>query len=134
MTAGTQVFTHGVQFVDLPIEVGDAIELHCMHHSVPMWRMKWQSQNLLSKAAEFVADVGERENSVQLPAHHDREPGWRGPPIEGLAMLEVMGQSEGAQLLVEIPVPPQTLVTFEVPGTSFTVRDAWSSVAFASRR
>jgi hypothetical protein len=121
MTAGTQVYTHGVQFVDLPIEVRDAIELHCMHDSVPMWRMKYrQSQNLLSKAAELVANVrGERRYSVQLPARITIESPEGEPPIEGLALLEDVSQ-RGARLLMEIPVAPQTAIAFEVPGTSFS--------------
>jgi hypothetical protein len=121
MTAGTQVYTHGVQFVDMPIEIRDAIELHCMHYSVPMWRMKYrQSQNLLSKAAEFVANVrGERRYLVQLPARVMIESQDGKPPVEGLALLEDVSPG-GARLLMEIPVAPQTAVTFEVPGTSFS--------------
>ena len=121
MTAGTQVFTHGVQFIGLPVEIRDAIELHCMHYSVPMWRMQYrQSQNLLSKAAEYVANIrGERRYLVQLPARITIESPDGAAPIEGLALLEDVSPS-GARLLMEIPVPPQTLVTFEVPGTSFS--------------
>jgi cellulose synthase (UDP-forming) len=121
MTAGTPVYTHGVQFTDLSVEVRDAIELHCMHDSVPMWRMKYrQSQNLLSKAAELVANVrGERRYSVQLPARITIEGRDGAPPVEGLALLEDVSQ-RGARLLMEIPVAPRTSVTFEVPGTSFS--------------
>jgi len=121
MTAGTQVYTHGVQFTGLPVEIRDAIELHCMHYSVPMWRMQYrQSQNLLSKAAEYVANIrGERRYLVQLPARITIESPDGAPPIDGLALLEDVSPS-GARLLMEIPVPPQTLVTFEVPGTSFS--------------
>jgi cellulose synthase (UDP-forming) len=120
MTAGTQVFTHGVQFTDLPIETRDEIELHCMHYSVPMWRMKYrQSVNLLSKAAEMVADIrGERRYLVQLPARVIIE-NEDEPPTESLALLEDVSQ-RGARLLMETPVAPQTLLTFEVPGTSFS--------------
>ncbi|MEP6857524.1 MAG: glycosyltransferase [Gemmatimonadales bacterium] len=121
MTAGTQVFTHGVQFDQLPVETRDEIELHCMHYSVPMWRMKYrQSLNLFSKAVEFVANIrGERRFYVQLPARVTIEGEEGGPEIEGLALLEDVSPS-GARLLMEIPVAPQTLVTFEVPGTPFS--------------
>jgi cellulose synthase (UDP-forming) len=121
MTAGTQVFTHGVQFTDLPIETRDEIELHCMHYSVPMWRMKYrQSLNLLSKAAEMVADIrGERRYLVQLPARVIIENEAGEPPTEFLALLEDVSQG-GARLLMETPIAPQTVVTFEVPGTSFS--------------
>jgi cellulose synthase (UDP-forming) len=121
MTAGTQVFTHGVQFEGLQVETRDAIELHCMHYSVPMWRMKYrQSLNLFSKAVEFVANVrGERRFFVQLPARVTIESEDGGEPTLGLALLEDVSPS-GARLLMEIPVAPQTLVTFEVPGTPFS--------------
>ena len=120
MTAGTQIFTHGVQFTDLPLETRDAIELHCMHYSVPMWRMKYrQSLNLLSKAAEMVANIrGERRYLVQLPARVIIE-NEDEPPTESLALLEDVSP-RGARLLMETPVAPQTEVTFEVPGTSFS--------------
>jgi cellulose synthase (UDP-forming) len=121
LTAGVQIYTHGVRFNELPVETRDAIELHCMHYSVPMWRMKYrQSLNLLSKAAEFVANIrGERRYFVQLPARVSVESEDGGPPFEGLALLEDVSPS-GARLLMEVPVAPQTLVTFEVPGTSFS--------------
>ena len=120
-TAGILVYTHGVQFTDLPLEVRDAIELHCMHYSVPMWRMKYrQSQNLLSKAAELVANIrGERRYLVQLPARVTIDSRDGGPPVEELALLEDVSLS-GARLLMEVPVAPDSLVTFEVPGTSFS--------------
>ena len=121
MTAGTQVFTHGVQFTGLPIETRDEIELHCMHYSVPMWRMKYrQSVNLLSKAAEMVANIrGERRYLVQLPARVIIENQAGEPATELLALLEDVSQG-GARLLMETPIAPQTVVTFEVPGTSFS--------------
>jgi hypothetical protein len=121
MTAGTQIFTHGVKFDQLPVETRDEIELHCMHYSVPMWRMKYrQSLNLFSKAVEFVANIrGERRFHVQLPARVTIEGEDGAPGVEGLALLEDVSPS-GARLLMEIPVAPQTLVTFEVPGTPFS--------------
>ncbi|HEY6089323.1 MAG TPA: glycosyltransferase [Gemmatimonadaceae bacterium] len=121
LSAGVQVYTHGVRFNELPVETRDAIELHCMHYSVPMWRMKYrQSLNLLSKAAEFVANIrGERRYFVQLPARVTVESEDGGPPFEGLALLEDVSP-RGARLLMEVPVAPQTLITFEVPGTSFS--------------
>ncbi len=121
MTAGSVVYTHGVRFDKLPVDTRDAIELHCAHHSVPMWRMTYrQSLNMLSKAAELVANIrSERRYRVQLPARITIEGVDGEPPIEGLALLEDVSSS-GARLLMEIPVAPETLVTFEVPGTSFS--------------
>jgi len=123
ITAGTPVYTHGIQFDELPVDTRDAIELHCMHYSVPMWRMKYrQSLDLFSKAVELVANVRrERRFVVQLPAHVAIEGIDGEPPIEGLALLEDISPS-GARLLMEMPVAPQTIVSFEVPGTSFSGR------------
>jgi cellulose synthase (UDP-forming) len=121
MTGNDRIFTHGVQFEDLPIETRDAIELHCTHHSVPMWRMKYrQSVNLFSKAVEMFANIrGERRYFVQLPARVLIEGEDGEPPIEGLALLEDVS-ARGARLLMEIPVAPSKRLSFEVPGTSFS--------------
>ncbi|MFL5503711.1 MAG: glycosyltransferase [Gemmatimonadaceae bacterium] len=120
-TANNAVYTHGVQFGELPIETRDAIELHCAHHSVPMWRMKYrQSVTFLSKASEMVADIrGERRYSVQLPAQVVVEGQEGEPPTRGLALLEDLSP-RGARLLMEVPVPPSSVVYFEVPGSSFS--------------
>ena len=116
------VYTHGVRFDELPMETRDAIELHCAHHSVPMWRMKYrQSLNLFGKAVEMLANIrGERRYRVQLPARVSVE-GDNGEqqPIAGLALLEDVSPS-GARLLMETPVTPGRVVNFEVPGTSFS--------------
>ncbi|HUQ98378.1 MAG TPA: glycosyltransferase [Gemmatimonadaceae bacterium] len=121
LTGNDAIFTHGVQFEDTPLETRDAIELHCTHHSVPMWRMKYrQSVNLFSKAVEMFANIrGERRYFVQLPARVLIEDEDGGPPIEGLALLEDVS-ARGARLLMEIPVAPARRLSFEVPGTSFS--------------
>jgi cellulose synthase (UDP-forming) len=120
-TGSNPVYTHGVQFDDLPVETRDAIELHCTHHSVPMWRMKYrQSLNLFNKAVEMVANIrGEKRFFVQLPARVLVEGEDGEPPTEGLALLEDVSE-RGARLLMEVPVPPNTLVHFDVPGTTFS--------------
>ena len=120
-TGNNPVYTHGVQFDDLPVETRDAIELHCTHHSVPMWRMKYrQSLNLFNKAVEFVANIrGEKRFFVQLPARVVIEGEDGEPPTEGLALLEDVS-AKGARLLMEVPVPPNRLIQFEVPGTTFS--------------
>ena len=120
-TGNNPVYTHGVQFDDLPVDTRDAIELHCTHHSVPMWRMKYrQSLNLFNKAVELVANIrGEKRFFVQLPARVTIEGEDGEPPTEGLALLEDVS-ARGARLLMEVPVPPNRLVQFEVPGTTFS--------------
>ncbi len=120
-TGNNAIYTHGVQFDNLPIDTMDAIELHCTHHSVPMWRMKYrQSLNLFNKAVELVANIrGERRFFVQLPARVVIEGEEGESPTEGLALLEDVS-AKGARLLMEVPVPPNRLVTFDVPGTTFS--------------
>jgi cellulose synthase (UDP-forming) len=120
-TGSNPVYTHGVQFDDLPVDTRDAIELHCTHHSVPMWRMKYrQSLNLFNKAVELVANIrGEKRFFVQLPARVTIEGEDGEAPTEGLALLEDVS-ARGARLLMEVPVPPNRLVQFEVPGTTFS--------------
>src|SRR6202165_202745 len=120
-TGNNPVYTHGVQFDDLPVETRDAIELHCTHHSVPMWRMKYrQSLNLFNKAVEFVANIrGEKRFFVQLPARVVIEGEDGEPPTAGLALLEDVSE-RGARLLMEVPVPPNRVIQFDVPGTNFS--------------
>jgi cellulose synthase (UDP-forming) len=120
-TGNNPVYTHGVQFDDLPVDTRDAIELHCTHHSVPMWRMKYrQSLNLFNKAVEMVANIrGEKRFFVQLPARVIIEGEEGEPPTEALALLEDVS-ARGARLLMEVPVPPNRLVQFDVPGTTFS--------------
>ena len=120
-TGNNPVYTHGVQFDDLPVETRDAIELHCTHHSVPMWRMKYrQSLNLFNRAVEMVANIrGEKRFFVQLPARVVIEGEDGEPPTEGLALLEDVS-ARGARLLMEVPVPPNRVVHFDVPGTTFS--------------
>lgn len=120
-TGNNPVYTHGVQFDSLPVETRDAIELHCTHHSVPMWRMKYrQSLNLFNKAVEMVANIrGERRFFVQLPARVVVEGADGETPTESLALLEDVSE-RGARLLMEVPVPPNRVVHFDVPGTTFS--------------
>ena len=119
-TGGNTVYTHGVHFDDLPIETRDAIELHCTHHSVPMWRMKYrQSVNLVGRTVEMLANIrGEKRYRVKLPARVIVEED-SGEETEGLALLEDMSP-RGARLLMETPVAPNSIINFEVPGTTFS--------------
>jgi hypothetical protein len=117
------VYTHGVQFDDLPIETRDAIELHCTHHSVPMWRMKYrQSVNLVGRAVERLANIrGERRYVVKLPARVTVEGEGGEETTEGLALLEDLSP-RGGRLLMETPVALNSVIHFEVPGTNFSGR------------
>jgi hypothetical protein len=80
-----------------------------------------QSVNLFSKAVEMFANIrGERRYFVQLPARIFIEGDEEGDaPTEGLALLEDVS-ARGARLLMEVPVAPNRLITFDVPGTNFS--------------
>ena len=56
---------------------------------------------------------------MQLPARVVIEGEEGESPTEGLALLEDVS-ARGARLLMEVPVPPNRLVTFDVPGTTIT--------------
>ena len=109
-------YTHGVQFVDLPIQARDAIELHCAHHSVPLWRSRYrQSIPFFTHAFERLSDIRSgRRRTVQLPAVvrlcADEQCEL------GMGMLEELSDA-GARLVLENPVEPGTRITYDVPGT-----------------
>jgi hypothetical protein len=123
VTGNNYVYTHGVHFDDLPMETRDAIEVHCTHHSVPMWRLKYrQSLNLVGRTVELLANIrSERRCVVELPARVVVEGEIGEQAIEGPALLEDV-TDRGARLLMEAPVPPDSIVHFQVPGTSFSGR------------
>jgi hypothetical protein len=64
---------------------------------------------------------GERRYSVKLPARVIVEGADPDTPPEALALLEDMSPG-GARLLMETPVAPNSIINFEVPGTTFSGR------------
>jgi cellulose synthase (UDP-forming) len=118
------VFVHGVQFDGLPIESRDAIELHCTHHSVPLWRSRYrESMDLFRQATErFIESRGGRRRRIGLPAlvHVAAASGARGPErdvVPCVATLEEVSR-RGARLVMDAPVEPGCTVDYEVPGTT----------------
>jgi cellulose synthase (UDP-forming) len=111
------VYTHGVHFDAMDAEDRDAIELHCTRHSVPVWRQRYrQSLDVFARLSERVRNtrsVG--REVVQLAAQVNVDDGAAGQTDTGF--LEEVS-SAGARLLLEQPIPPGTLVRFEVPGTA----------------
>lgn len=111
------VYMHGVEFGDLPVDVRDAIELHCTQHSMPVWRGKYrQSIDLLTRAHEIMRNLrGQRRRLAGLPARIVSGTEQNGVP--GTLILEEMSAS-GARLIGATPIPPGTRIAFEVPGAS----------------
>ena len=113
------VFKHGVRFEAMPITDRDAIEMHCTHHAVPIWRKRYrQSLDVFAKANELMRNArSSRRYSVQLPAHVTIEAGANEQPAEETRGLLEELSVRGARLLVENPISPGTVVHFNVPGT-----------------
>jgi cellulose synthase (UDP-forming) len=119
-SASGHVFMHGVQFEPLPIEVKDAIELHCTQHAIPVWRQRYrQSIDIVTRASEVFRNVRRgRRKLVQLPAtvtplgNDDAPP----PPDAGLLILEEISD-RGARLVGSYSFSPGTNVLIEVAGT-----------------
>ncbi|HJQ18789.1 MAG TPA: glycosyltransferase [Gemmatimonadaceae bacterium] len=115
------VYMHGAQFVDLSIATRDAIELHCTHHAVPLWRKRYrESVPLFAHAFERLSDlrIG-RRRQVQLPvAVRVCAPDLSECELD-LGLLEEMSDG-GARLILEQPVEPESKVSWEVPGTSLS--------------
>jgi hypothetical protein len=115
------VFVHGVQFAELPIETRDAIELHCTHHAVPLWRTRYrQSVPIFAHAFERLSEMrfGKRRK-IQLPVLVKLCDADESHCQLGMGLLEEMSDS-GARLILENPIEPGARVTYDVPGTEFT--------------
>jgi hypothetical protein len=111
-----QVFMHGVAFGVLPLEVRDAIELHCTQHSMPIWRGKYrQSIDILTRAGEIMRNLrGQKRRLAGLPARLIAN-GAPMVPDAGMLILEEMSAG-GARLVGVSPIAPGTAIHFEVPG------------------
>ncbi|HUF66848.1 MAG TPA: glycosyltransferase [Gemmatimonadaceae bacterium] len=118
-----RVYSHGVAFGTMPIEVRDAIELHCTQHAVPMWRLRYrQSIDIVTRASEVMRNTRrERRRLVRLPAHVDVELDGGAEKIRLPEMFIVEDLSpSGAQLIGNLPITPGTKVSFDVPGAAIT--------------
>lgn len=113
------VHSHGVAFDSMPIEVRDAIELHCTQHAVPMWRLRYrQSIDIVTRATEVMRDMrSEPRRLVRLPARVSIDAGSGGDLMEvpEMFILEEMS-SRGARLIGDLPISPGTQIALEVPG------------------
>jgi cellulose synthase (UDP-forming) len=115
-----KIYSHGVAFEDVPIEVRDAIELHCTQHTVPIWRQRYrQSIDIVTRASEVMRNTRrERRQTVRLPAYLSvaLEPGSAFARLPEMFIVEDISAS-GVQLVGDLPLPPGTHVHFDVPGS-----------------
>ncbi len=116
-----RVFLHGVLFGDMPMETRDAIELHLTHHAMPMWRLQYrQSIDIVTRASEVMRNLrGDKRRLIGLPAtvHVMSADGSDAGELPGSFILDEMS-SQGARLISDSPIAPQTMVRFEVRGTT----------------
>src|SRR5687768_4677779 len=119
-----EVYVHGVEFGELPIEVRDAIELHCTQHAMPMWRPKYrQSIDIITRANEVVRNLrGDRRRIIGLPATVSLVKGFSGETVElpQMLILEEMS-TRGARVVGDAPIPPGTAITVDVSGAAITL-------------
>jgi cellulose synthase (UDP-forming) len=112
--------SYGVRFDDVPLDVRDAIELHCTQHAVPIWQNRYRTGfDLAARAERWLRSTrGERRRPVRLPATVVVEKGVRGVkgPATRLAFLEEVSRS-GARLVMDEPLPPGTRLRFRTPGS-----------------
>ena len=123
------VFMHGVEFSDMPIDVRDAIELHCTQHAMPAWRLRYrQNIDILTRASEVMRNLrNDRRRPVGLPVNV-RVEGIDGASTfmatdtesgEGMLILEEISES-GARLVGSAPLAPGTKIEFDVPGVTIS--------------
>ncbi|HEX2092325.1 MAG TPA: glycosyltransferase, partial [Longimicrobiaceae bacterium] len=115
------MFRSGVRFVDVPISVRDAIELHCTQHAVPLEHDRYRNTlRVRSRRTGWMRDArSERRRVVRLPARVTTERDT--PGVERMALLEDISDG-GARLVMDEPVAPGTLLSFHVPGTTIRGR------------
>ena len=118
-----RIHRHGVRFDALSMEDRDAIELHCTHHAVPMWRKRYrQSLDLFARTGELMNNSrGTPRLAVQLAARVQVEQSDAGPAETMRGMLDEVS-ANGARLVLDTPVAPGRTVGFEVAGTTLRGR------------
>lgn len=118
------VYMHGVEFGDLPIEVRDAIELHCTQHAMPMWRLKYrQSIDIITRTHEVVRNLrGDRRRIIGLPATVSvmNEPAGEMLELPQMVILEEMS-AKGARVVGDAPIPPGSAIAVDVTGAPITL-------------
>jgi hypothetical protein len=120
-TGSAPLFRTGVSFADVPLNVRDRIELHCMQHSVPLEQSQYSIEMLSNplrgplrklREARAVARI-----PVSLPARVTLGRGGR----SHAAVLEELGE-RGVRVVMHVSAPPGTRIRYQVPGTAIRGR------------
>ncbi|HYJ80124.1 MAG TPA: glycosyltransferase [Longimicrobiaceae bacterium] len=117
---GVPMYVHGVRFEEMPLDVKDAIEVHCTQQSVPHSRLVYRESIDVFELARtrFRNKRGERRHLVQLPVLvevDERREGWEGA-TQHVGVLDDTSVS-GASVILATPVTPGARVRFATPGT-----------------
>ncbi|HST57403.1 MAG TPA: glycosyltransferase [Longimicrobium sp.] len=108
----------GIAFSDLPMNVRDQIELHCMQHAVPMEQSQYsiQTPRFFDRTLDWVRNARrEQRRPVRMPATVTVGNG-RKRGKQRVGFLEEISAG-GARLVMDEPIAPHSVVHFEVPGT-----------------
>jgi cellulose synthase (UDP-forming) len=111
-------YRSGFAFLDLPMNVRDQIELHCMQHAVPLEQSQYsiQSPRFFDRTVDWVRNARrEKRRSVRMPATVTVGNG-RKRGKQRVGFLEEISEG-GARLVMDEPIAPHSVVHFEVPGT-----------------
>ena len=116
------VYSHGVLFRDMPLEMRDAIELHSAHDAIPLSRQRYrQSLDVVENAVQRFTNPREgRRNVVALPALVSTLTD-QGEMELGMGLLEEESRG-GVRLILENPIEPGTVMRWDVPGTTISGR------------
>lgn len=115
-------YTYGVVFKDLPLETRDAIELHSVHHAIPLSRQRYrQSVDVVANALQrFTNPRSDVRYMVGLPALVSAT--TEGTEVDlGIGLLEDESRG-GVSLILEKPVDAGTLMRWDIPGTTISGR------------
>lgn len=118
--AAVPAYRTGFAFAELPMNVRDQLELHCTQHAVPMEQSQYsiQSPRFMERTMDWVRNARrEQRRPVRMPATVTLgRRGKKGRVRQHVAFLEEISAG-GARLMMDEPVPPHTVIRFEVPGT-----------------
>ncbi|MDB4916234.1 MAG: glycosyl transferase 2 family protein [Gemmatimonadetes bacterium] len=116
------VYSHGVVFHDMSLDMRDAIELHSAHHAIPLSRQAFrQSVDVVANTMQRLTNprAGKRR-VVALPALVSTSTD-AGDVELGIGLLEEESRG-GVRLILEHPVDPGTAIRWDVPGTNISGR------------
>ncbi|MEX2571461.1 MAG: glycosyltransferase family 2 protein [Gemmatimonadota bacterium] len=111
-----QVYMHGVVLTDLTPEARESIEIHCAQHAAPLGLMQYRTteRSFWSRLRRRPGDEGVE---IALPARiRTSIENELGSVAAEVGVLERLGR-DAATLIMSGPVPPETPLEFEVPGS-----------------